>query len=571
VLYCIHFTTIRPVYKDFFVSVTMHCIELLQKLFQDHIQTLYAIGAPVLSTIDLSINVDEHKQQFGDITTNVALVLAPILYLPPRTIAQNIASTFTNPLVNRIEVAGPGFINIYLAEHVWGIIARELFEQEEQFFKPTAVPSGLINIEFVSANPTGPLHFGHGRGGILGDVITHVLRFLGYTVNAEFYVNDAGAQIEKLGRSFYIRCQQAAGIDIALPEDSYHGTYLLDLAKTYIETHGVDGLQRDTSFFTAYAQDHMLVNIRKTLADYGIIFDTWFSEKSLHTSNSISHALLILEKKELLYHHDGALWLRSTTFGDDKDRVIRKADGALTYIAADIAYLQNKVDRGATKLIMILGHDHHSYATRLESVRQALGLTHIPLDVVLYQLVKIKEGGSHVKMSKRKGNIVVLQDVIDTVEKDVARFFYLHRKADAQLEFDVDLALKKTDENPVYYVQYAYVRTNSILDKARDIAGLQLISTDDMANLGIEEAYILKKIVSLKLLLAHVGQGYQTHLLTHYIIELANAFHVYYKNNRVIDHTAIDKSRARLGLIHIVNITFKTVMQLLGISTPERM
>jgi arginyl-tRNA synthetase len=549
----------------------MNCIESIQKAFQEHSLALYPLGATCAHQIELTVNTDERKQAFGDITTNSALILAPLLGLQPRIIAQQIADTFTHPLVTRTEVAGPGFINLYLAAPAWGTLAQELFEADELFFKPSEPITETVNIEFVSANPTGPLHFGHGRGGILGDVVTKILRFLGYTVTTEFYINDAGAQIEKLGNSFKIRCQQAVGIDVSLPEDAYHGAYLTELADDYIKTHGAAGLEKDDAFFAAYAQDHMLINIKKTLADYGISFDVWFSEKSLHSSNSITHALAILEKNDFLYRHDDALWFRSTVFGDDKDRVVQKTDGTLTYIAADVAYLQNKVDRGAQKLIMVLGHDHHSYAVRLESVRQALCLTHIALDVILYQLVKIKQGDEQVRMSKRKGVIVTLQDVIDTVGKDVARFFYLHRKADAQLEFDLELALKKTEDNPVYYVQYAYVRTNSILDKATELTELQLISPDDLQHLSTEEAFILKKIVSLKQLLVHIGQSYQTHLLTHYSIELANAFHAYYSHNRVIDMGDIPKSRARLGLIHSINMTFRTVLGLLGISAPERM
>jgi arginyl-tRNA synthetase len=549
----------------------MNCIESLQKDFQTHLITLYPLGAQAAHLCELVLNTDEQKQAFGDLTTSCALVLAKIIGENPRTLAQNIVASFAHPLVARIEIAGPGFINLYLKPAAWGIIAKELSEQNEDFFKPSTIPSDHISLEFVSANPTGPLHFGHGRGGILGDVVAKVLRFLNYTVNTEFYINDAGAQIEKLGMSFKIRCQQALGIAVELPEDAYHGEYLKDLAQEYVNTYGPAGLEKDDTFFSTYAQDKMLDTIKKTLSDYGITFDTWFSEKSLHNSKSIEHALTILEKRDLLYRHEDALWFRSTVFGDDKDRVVRKADGSLTYIAADIAYLQNKVDRGANKLIMVLGHDHHSYAVRLESVRQALGLTSVSLDVILYQLVKIKQGDLQVKMSKRKGTIVCLQDVIDAVGKDVARFFYLHRKADAQLEFDLELALTKTEDNPVYYVQYAYVRTNSILEKAKQAALPVDSSTDPFSSIGEEEAYILKKIVSLKYLLAHIGQTYQTHLLTHYVIELANVFHSYYKHNRVIDLTNPEKSVARLKLIETINMTFKTVLGVLGISAPERM
>ena len=315
----------------------------------------------------------------------------------------------------------------------------------------------------------------------------------------------------------------------------------------------------------------MLAAIKETLASYGITYDVWFSEKTLHTSGAIEHALATLKKQDMLYEQDGALWFKATQFGDDKDRVVKKSDGSLTYIAADIAYLLNKAERGNYRLIMVLGHDHHSYATRLEAVRQGLGLTNTKLDVILYQLVQIKAGNMPVRMSKRAGNIITLKDVIETVGPDVARFFYLHRKADAQLEFDLDLARTQSDENPVYYVQYAYVRTNSILDKAAQETLLSGSAVSDCTELGVAESPLLKKIASLGPLLALIGTNYQTHLLTHYVVELANLFHKYYAANRIMDLNNIPLSKGRLQMVRIINSTFRLVFELIGISAPERM
>jgi len=279
----------------------------------------------------------------------------------------------------------------------------------------------------------------------------------------------------------------------------------------------------------------------------------------------------VLQKRGFLFEQDGALWFKTTQFGDDKDRVVRKSTGEYTYIAADIAYLKNKIDRGFDNLIFILGHDHHSYVTRLNAVKDGLGYTDCPLSVILYQLVKISEDGALVRMSKRAGAIVGLQDIIDTVGKDVARFFYLHRKADAQLEFDIGLALKRTEENPVYYVQYAYVRTGSILEKAAGHADLDGINAMDAQHIGQQEAFLLKKIVFLEQLLMDIAVNHQTHLLTYYVVELAQLFHRYYSHVRVIDLENREKSRARLLMITLLRDTIALVLDILGISHPEKM
>lgn len=549
----------------------MNTIVTLQQNFADHLSTLFALSAEKAAQLTLELNLDEHKQAFGDLTTNAAMVLAKELKKGPREIATTIINSFKDPLVSRMEIAGPGFINIFLDAKIWGILAEEYRINEANEFKPTDFIREHINIEFVSANPTGPLHFGHGRGGILGDVIARVLSFLGHAVEKEFYINDAGAQIQKLGISFKIRCQQQCGEAVDLPEDAYHGDYLIDLAKQAVVEFGPSILKKPMAFFESYAQDHMLAAIKETLASYGITYDVWFSEKTLHTNGAIEHALATLKKQDMLYEKDGALWFKATQFGDDKDRVVKKSDGSLTYIAADIAYLLNKAERGNYRLIMVLGHDHHSYATRLEAVRQGLGLTNTKLDVILYQLVQIKAGNMPVRMSKRAGNIITLKDVIETVGPDVARFFYLHRKADAQLEFDLDLARTQSDENPVYYVQYAYVRTNSILDKAAQETLLSGSAVSDCTELGVAESPLLKKIASLGPLLALIGTNYQTHLLTHYVVELANLFHKYYAANRIMDLNNIPLSKGRLQMVRIINSTFRLVFELIGISAPERM
>ncbi len=549
----------------------MNLIEQIKNSFLDTIQKLFGLDELHGSSINFELNTDPEKQQFGDITTNIAMVLAQQLKKNPREIAQQIISAFTHPHIEKIELAGPGFLNIYLKPAAFLELVHQLITHGQDFFKLSATtPKKNMNIEYVSANPTGPLHLGHGRGGIIGDVLSNVSQFIGHSVTREFYINDAGAQIEKLGRSFKARCQQAAGMDVPMPEDGYQGEYLLELAQAYIAEHGKKAADQSEAELAEYAKRKMLAQLQTTLANYGIEFDVWFSEKSLHTSNAVEKVFEILETRGYLYEKDDALWFKSTEFGDDKDRVVRKSSGELTYVASDIAYMKNKADRGFDTMILVLGHDHHSYGVRLESLRQALGLN-IKLDVILYQLIKMKASGEFVRMSKRAGNIITLQGVIDEVGVDVARFFYLHRKADAQLDFDLDLAVKKTDENPVYYVQYAYVRMNSILEKAAQENGLQNINQQDAQHLGEAEQFLIKKMVTLKLLLENISTNYHTHLLTYYVIELANAFHSYYGKNRVIDPEQIERSRARLLLIKQLQATLAVALNLLGISKPERM
>jgi len=532
----------------------------------------------VLRSINFDLNTDAQKQQFGDISSNAAMVLAKLLQKNPRAVAQQITEKFSHPLIARTEIAGPGFINLFLNPQAFQQLTSELYEQKNDFFKKSLEePTLHYSLEFVSANPTGPLHIGHGRGGIIGDVLARILEIRGHNVTTEFYINDAGNQIKKLGESFKIRClQQLAQNDtstepLTIPEDGYAGEYLIELAQTCIAQYGNTLATQPLEFFENYAKETLLNNIKTTLAQYGITFDVWFSEKTLHESGAIAHAITLLQRHGFIYEKDDALWFASTQFGDDKDRVVKKSSGELTYVAADIAYLINKIDRGFNKLIMVLGQDHHSYVVRLKAVLAALKHNPADLDVILYQLVTLKESGELVRLSKRAGRIVSLHDIITTVGTDVARFFYLNRKADAHLEFDIALALKKTDENPVYYIQYAYVRTASILEKAQTITDTTTISIVDAQGLSPSEYLLLKKIISLKQVLESINKTYSTHMLAYYIIELAHLFHSYYAVHRVINAEDIPTTRARLLLIILLRRTFATCMELLGVSRPERM
>jgi arginyl-tRNA synthetase len=550
----------------------MNTIQEIQHSFINYLKSTYTLTSELEQKIEITLNTDSQKQAFGDLSSNAALIIAKNIQQEPRALAQALATGFTHEFIERLEVAGPGFINFFLTQQAFEHLARQLIQNNEQFFKaPAHAPVYNYNIEFVSANPTGPLHIGHGRGGIIGDVLARILKFLGQIVTTEFYINDAGSQIQKLGISFKLRCQQLVGHAVELPEDAYHGEYLIELARECLAQHGHEVLDRPNNFFSQYAYNKLLSHIQQTLKNYTIDFDVWFSEKKLHESNAIEHALELLRQNGYSYTQDNALWFASTAFGDDKDRVLRKSSGELTYVAADIAYLENKFDRGYNKLIMVLGQDHHSYVIRLHAALQALGKNKNQLDIILYQLVTVKESGVLVRMSKRAGRVVTLQDVIDTVGTDVARFFYLRKKADAHLDFDIDLALKKTEENPVYYIQYAYVRTGSILEKATQEPALQNITAQDCKYITIHERLLLKKIAALQQLILSISVNYQVHLLTYYVLELTQLFHSYYASTKVIDLTQINTSRGRLSSIVMLRRTLKLCFDLLGISSPERM
>lgn len=550
----------------------MNSYEQLKNSFYQFLSKQYNLTPEKQNSISFTINSDPEKHTFGDISSNAALILSKLVKNNPAIIAQQIIEQFKDPSLERLEKAGPGFLNFFLAPKFFITISHELFAQKDSFFKlDKNAKKEHFSIEFVSANPTGPLHLGHGRGGIIGDVLGNIVSFLGHTVVKEFYINDAGSQIQKLGNSLKIRVQQSLGYSIELPEDSYHGDYLKKLAQLFITEFGDTSLNQPDTIFAQFAQHRLLTAIQQTLLNYGIAFDVWFSEKTLHDNNLVEQAVQLLEKNYFTYKKENAIWFTSTQFGDDKDRVLQRANGQYTYIAADIAYLQNKLERGFTKVIMVLGQDHHSYGTRMKAIMQALGNTSGNLSIILYQLVSLKEAGQQLRMSKRAGTIVDLAEIIETVGKDVARFFYLHRKADTHLDFDIELALKKTEENPVYYIQYAYVRINSILEKAVFNNELKSITVNDLSLIDTDEIILIKKIIELKELLISISSSHQTHLLAYYVIDLAHAFHRYYSKNRIINQEAPTLSRARLAYTMILKNSFALCLDLLGVSKPNKM
>jgi arginyl-tRNA synthetase len=539
------------------------------------IETLFpAQHARALSSIDITLNVDAQRQAFGDLSCNAALVLAREAGRPPREVAQVLVNTFRHEHVKKVEIAGPGFLNIWMTAEAFQQVLRAMRGAGDNFFRlPATAPARCYSVEFVSANPTGPLHIGHGRNGIIGDVLSRVLKFRGHNVTAEFYINDAGSQIQKLGNSLKIRCQQQLGLEGEIPEGGYHGDYLREIAAQCIQTYGADVvLTLSDDVLAHYAKNILLEEQKQTLGEYRIHFDRWFSELELYKNGDLEKSFALLEQGGHLYESEGALWLRSSALGDDKDRVVRKSSGEYTYVASDIAYLYNKLERGFEEIILVLGQDHHGYVGRLTATLKAFGRQPDMLKVILYQLVMLKNEGEALKLSKRAGRIVSLEDVIQLVGADVARFFFLHRKADAHLDFDLSLALKHTDENPVYYIQYAYVRTLSILQKAQAHAEFSVgIEGDNAHVLHDSEHLLIKKMAALDDVLAGMTLSCQTHTLTYYVLELAHLFHSYYAVQRVIVPENLAETRSRLVLIAQLRDTFALCLRLLGLATPATM
>jgi arginyl-tRNA synthetase len=571
----------------------MNLVNKIKNDILNSFSSLFLFDKEFLNNFQISLNLDKSKKDFGDLSCNAALVLSKALADSPRNIATkfkedfdagNILKDFQRFVVS-VDIAGPGFLNFKFKPEAWQEISKELFLQKSDYFKlDEDQKKSKYLLEFVSANPTGPLHLGHGRGGVIGDVLSNVLNFLGHDAKTEFYINDAGNQMQNLGVSFKVRCQQELGQAVELPENGYKGEYLIELAKACVKEFGDSLNQKDDLFFINYAKEKMLQTQKKDLVDYGIKFDNWFSEKTLHESGAVEKTLEILKEKGLVYEKEGALWFKASDFKDDKDRVVKKSTGEYTYIAADVAYHKNKFDRGFDKLINILGQDHHGYVQRLKGTIEALGYDPRKLDVILYQLVSITNAGQSERMSKRAGRFTTLREVIDTVGKDVARFFYLNRKAEAHLDFDLSVALKKTEENPVFYIQYAYVRTRGILEKALEVEGLkdfanklisEKLSTDEidsvLKNIDEPEFDILKKMISLQDVLNTIATSYQTHLLSYYMIELANFFHSYYSNSRIVDEDNIELSKARLFVLFLIRESLGLGLRLLELDSLERM
>ncbi len=516
----------------------------------------------------------------ADYASTAAMSLASSEGRPAREIAdvlkQYLYQQDLEGILEGVEVAGPGFINFTIKPQWWRQQVPEIVAAGERYGRSELGKGQRVQIEFVSANPTGPLHIGHGRWAAVGNAMARLLRTAGYEVQTEYYINDAGRQVRLLGLSIYSRYQQLLGHSYPDPEDGYRGAYITHLAERMIAQVGhtyVDKPVEETlSVFTQFAMGEMLDEIKKDLAAFGITFDSWFSEASLFKQGAVTKVLDELYRKGYLYKQDGALWLRSSAFGDDKDRVVQKEDGEYTYLASDAAYHQDKLSRGFDLLINIWGADHHGYVSRMSAVVQAMGYSKERLKILIGQLVTLVRAGQPIPMSKRAGEFVTLQDVINEVGKDAALFFFLMRRLDSPLEFDLDLAKRQSNENPVYYVQYAHARLSSVLRQARE-RGLELRKPVQVKLERLDtpqELALLKQLCQYPELIEDAAQALEPHRISFYLQELAALLHNYYFQHRIISDDE-ELTQARLLLVMAVQVVLRNALNILGVSAPERM
>jgi arginyl-tRNA synthetase len=512
----------------------------------------------------------------GDLATNLALVLARSRKTPPRKVAEEIVAGLGLPetVVARVEVAGPGFINFWLAEDQLAAALATIIRAGASYGRSDFGRGVRVNVEFVSANPTGPLHVGHGRGAAIGDAIASLLEWTGHTVVREFYINDAGVQIDRLVESLWARMLQQRGRPAEVPEGGYHGEYLVEAAARAIEELGPElleaGFDRARQPLRTFILALQRAEQDELLRDFGVRFDTMSSEQALYDDGRVAATLEELAARGLTYERDGALWLRTEAHGDDKDRVLRKSDGTLTYLVPDLAYHRDKHERGFDRVIDVWGADHHGYIPRMRAALRALGYPDEFFEVAMVQLVKVVRGGEEVRMSKRAGDYVTLRDLLDWVGVDAARYFFLMRRSEAPFVFDVDLARKQTDENPVFYVQMAHARMSGIFR----VGGRPIESTGDTAALDSlpaeEDTALLKLLTRFPDVVAGAARAREPHRITAYLEELAQATHAWYHRCRVLGEPAPIEA-ARLVLARAARQVLGNGLRLLGLSAPDRM
>ncbi len=516
------------------------------------------------------------QKNFGDYASNIALVLAGKNKTSPRNLALwFVDSLQKDPLFSRVEVAGPGFINFFISPEYWQkTVARVLLDPD--YGRSELGGGRRVLLEFVSANPTGPLHVGHGRGAAVGDSLANILELAGFQVEREYYVNDVGKQMDTLGASVYLRYLELLGKKIHFPEDYYQGDYIRDIAREILEKHGAQfkdlELEEALPFFRKYALSVILADIKKDLEDFGVHYDQWFSEAGLYQEGLVEETIQALKDSGYLYEKDGALWFRSTAFGDEKDRVVVRANGQTTYFASDIAYHRHKYERGYDLLVDVWGADHHGYVPRVRAAVAALGYEPEKLKVLLVQFVNLLEEGELKSMSTRRGEFVPLKEVLKEVGRDAVRFIFLTRHCNSHLDFDLSLAKKQSQENPVYYVQYAHARVASVFEKASE-RGISLKSLEEI-DLGFlkeeEELELLKLLDAFPDIVEGAAESLEPHRLTFYLTEVATVFHNYYTKHRFLSEDE-GLTQARLALALATQRVIGRGLSLLGVSAPEKM
>jgi len=517
----------------------------------------------------------------GDFSCSIALRLAKELKKSPAQIAASICACIEGELarssarscVEKVEVKNPGFINFYLSPQAFFSVLKEILETKNDFGRGCAGQKKKVVIEFVSANPTGPLTVAHARQAAVGDALGNILGFLDFDVTKEYYINDEGNQIRILGQSVKLRAREILGATITFPEDHYQGGYIKDMAKGFIAQHHVKDLAGLSALsdkvLEGFSVEYLMELIRQDLKDFGVHFDVWTSQAKVATNENIEKALNAIAAQGYIYDQDGAVWFKTTALGDDKDRVVKKSDGNYTYLAPDISYHKNKFDRGFQWVIDLLGPDHHGYIPRLKAAVQALGHDPKQLDVVIVQLATLYRKGEPISMSTRKGEFVSLREVIDEVGSDAARVFFLMRHTDAHLDFDLELAKEQSPENPVFYIQYAHARINSMFVKAKE-AGIDPAKKDFSLLTQEEEMDLIKKMASFEDALSMCLHQIDPYALLAYLSDLAASFHRFYDKHKVISDD-IELSSQRLALVAAARIVFANGLTLLGVTVPERM
>ena len=533
-----------------------------------------SLGAPPGVPIELET---PREKSHGDLASNLAMLLAKPLKTRPRALAERIVADLRLPpgVVSSVEIAGPGFINFRLASDQLAGTLREILAAGPAYGRHAATHPSAANVEFVSANPTGPLHVGHGRQAALGDAIAALLEWTGWTVTREFYYNDSGAQIARLAESVQARIAQLAGLGVEIPEGGYHGEYIREIAERYVAAHPGDPQGRDTEAVRRFAVSELRAEQDRDLQAFGVRFDVYFLESSLYGDRRVEQTVRRWVAAGHTYEQDGALWLRTTEFGDDKDRVVRRSatkGGEYTYFVPDVAYHVTKWERGFARAINVQGSDHHSTVTRVRVGLQALdaGIPAGYPEYVLHQMVTVMKGGEEVRISKRAGSYVTVRDLVDEVGRDAVRYFLLMRKADSHLQFDIDLALKRTEENPVFYVQMAHARMSGIF---RNWEAAQPIAPDwvDAAALADpSEQELIKELGRFPAVVRAAAEALEPQRVTGYLEELARAAHLWYHKCRVLGESA-PVERARLALARATQLVLANALGLLGLTAPERM
>lgn len=514
------------------------------------------------------------EKDMGDVATNFAMQSARVFRKSPKAIAEIIVSYLTGDWLERTEIAGPGFINLYLKPSVYADMLRGVLAAGEAYGQlPARTDAPRVQVEYVSANPTGPLHVGHGRGAAVGSALVKLLRAAGYAVDSEYYVNDAGNQMNLLAVSVNARYLELLGQAVTFPENGYHGADITETARRIIDKDGDKYLalpeEERLRIFQDVAYREKLAALKEDLADFGVTFDRWFSERTLHP-DAVRRAVDELLARGTAYRKDGAVWLRSTDYGDDKDRVIFRDNGVPTYLAADIAYHDDKYRRGYGRLINIWGADHHGYVARVKAAMAALGHDPAQLTVLFLQMVSLYRDGDLVKLSKRTGETVTLRELMEEVGVDAARYFFIMRSLDSQLDFDLDLAKKRSNENPVYYVQYAHARISSIFRQAGELG----LTPADGAELSLlkedTEIALIKKLAAYPEEIARAAAEYAPQRIARYSYELAGAFHSFYNQCRIVGREK-PLASARLALVTATRHVIRHSLGILGVSAPEQM